>query len=47
MLRREGGAVACTIEKQINGFRGYRYRDWERAEEKPFPEWKTLKEDVD
>lgn len=32
---RRGGAVACTIDRPIIGFRGWRYRDWERSEEKP------------
>jgi len=34
-LIRGGGAVACTIDRQIGGFRGYRYRDWDRTEERP------------
>jgi hypothetical protein len=32
---REGGAVACTIDAPITGFRGWRYRWWEYAEERP------------
>lgn len=32
---RGGGAVACTIDKPITGFRGWRYRFWERDMEKP------------
>lgn len=39
-LVRHGGAVACTIEEPILGFRGFRYRWWERASEKPFSEWR-------
>lgn len=37
---REGGAVACTIDEPILGFRGLRKRWWDRAIEKPFPDWK-------
>jgi hypothetical protein len=40
-LLRQGGAVAVTIERPIRGFRGWQYRDWERDEERPFPDWKT------
>jgi len=40
-LVRGGGAVAVTIDRPIVGFRGFRYRDWERADERPFPEWRT------
>jgi len=39
-LIREGGAVACTIDKPIQGFRGWRYRWWERNDERPFPDWR-------
>lgn len=38
---RKGGAVACTIEQDIPGFRGLRKRFWERSQEIPFPDWKT------
>lgn len=38
---RESGAVAVTIPEAITGFRGYRRRWWDRAEEVPFPDWKT------
>lgn len=38
---REGGAVAVTIDEKITGFRGYRRRWWNRADEIPFPEWQT------
>lgn len=41
VLCRRGGAVACTIPTPIPGFRGWRYRDWERSAEVPFPEWRT------
>lgn len=34
-LIRGGGAVACTIDEHIPGFRGYRYRFWKRDQEKP------------
>lgn len=32
---RGGGAVACTIDEKITGFRGWRRRWWDRSEEKP------------
>ena len=32
---RKGGAVACTIPKSITGFRGWRYRWWNREDEIP------------
>lgn len=38
---RKGGAVACTIDEPIPGFRGLRKRWWDRAIERPFPEWRT------
>lgn len=38
---RKGGAVAVTIPRPIRGFRGWRYVDWKREEEIPFPNWKT------
>lgn len=39
-LIREGGAVACTIDESIIGFRGWRYRHWDRDDERPFPNWR-------
>ena len=39
-LVRGGGAVAVTIDRTIIGFRGFRYRDWDYSEERPFPDWK-------
>ena len=39
-LIRGGGAVAVTIAEKIIGFRGFRYRWWERSVEKPFDSWK-------
>lgn len=39
-LRRAGGAVACTIAEAIQGFRGWRYRWWDYADELPFPDWR-------
>lgn len=39
-LVRHGGAVAVTIPEYIRGFRGFRYRWWEREIEAPFPSWK-------
>lgn len=40
-LVRHGGAVAVTIPEFIQGFRGWRYRWWDRSVEVPFPDWKT------
>jgi hypothetical protein len=39
-LVRQGGAVAVTIDRPITGFRGFRYVDWDRSEERPFPNWR-------
>lgn len=39
-LVRHGDAVAVTIDEPIKGFRGFRYRWWNRSIEKPFPEWR-------
>lgn len=41
-LVRCGGAVACTITEPIKGFQGWRYRHWERGEEREFPEWQHV-----
>lgn len=38
-LVREGGAVAVTIPTPIRGFRGWMYRNWDRADEVPFMDW--------
>ena len=38
-LVRWGDARAVTIPEEIPGFRGYRYRWWDRADELPFEEW--------
>ena len=38
---RRGGAVAMTIPEPIQGFRGWRYRWWEREDAIDFPDWKT------
>ncbi len=38
-LVRYAGAVAVTIHETILGFRGFRYRWWDREKEQPFPEW--------
>lgn len=35
-LIREGGAVAVTIDQEIPGFRGFRYRWWDHEDERPF-----------
>lgn len=40
-LVRRGDAVAVTIDRPIRGFRGWRYVDWDRSEEKPFPDWRS------
>jgi hypothetical protein len=42
VICRRGGAVACTIEAPIAGFRGLRERWWRREDERPFPGWKTV-----
>jgi hypothetical protein len=39
---REGGAVAVTIPERITGFRGWRYRWWNRADESEFLNWRTV-----
>lgn len=39
-LCRRGGAVACTIDQSIRGFRGWQHRTWDRTDEKPFPDWR-------
>ena len=38
-LVRHNDAVAVTIDEYIKGFRGFRYRWWEREIEKPFRAW--------
>ena len=38
---RQGGAVALTVDEQIRGFQGWRYRWWKRTDEQIFPDWKT------
>ncbi|MHB1950088.1 MAG: hypothetical protein ACYCQK_01285 [Acidiferrobacteraceae bacterium] len=38
-LIRGAGAVAVTIDDPIDGFRGWRYRWWDDADERPFPDW--------
>lgn len=38
-LVRGGGAVAVTIDEPIIGFRGWRRRWWDRADEKYFTGW--------
>lgn len=40
-LIRRGDAVAVTVPFSIPGFRGFRYRWWERDDEVPFPDWRT------
>jgi hypothetical protein len=37
---RRAGAVAVTIPESIRGFRGWRYRWWNREDERAFPDWK-------
>lgn len=41
VICRRGGAVACTIEAPIPGFRGLEKRWWSYEDERPFPDWKT------
>ncbi len=38
-LVRHGDAVAVTIPEHIPGFRGFKYRWWDRSLEAPFPDW--------
>lgn len=47
-LLRQGGAEAVTIDEPIRGFQGWRYRWWERDQERPFTDWQTagIPEDV-
>lgn len=40
-LVRRGDAVAVTIPGSMLGFRGWRYRWWDRANEIPYPDWRT------
>ena len=40
-LVRHGGAVAVTVPEFIQGFRGFRYRWWERDAEVPFADWRN------
>lgn len=40
-LVRHGGAEAVTIPEYVRGFRGWRYRWWDRTSEVPFPEWRN------
>lgn len=40
-LIRGGGAVAVTIDEEIPGFQGWRYRWWGLQDERPFPEWRN------
>jgi len=41
IIIRKGNATACTLEFPIQGFRGLRWRWWEREDEIPFPDWKA------
>jgi hypothetical protein len=45
-LCRRGGAVAVTIDEEIRGFQGWRYRWWDRGLEVPFPDWRQVKRKV-
>lgn len=38
-LVRHNNAVAVTIDEPTPGFRGFKYRWWDQAKEKPFPNW--------
>jgi hypothetical protein len=42
-LLRAGGAVAVSIPEEIRGFRGWRYRFWDRADEIAFPGWRDAR----
>lgn len=42
LLVRGGGAVAVTIPAFISGFRGFRYRWWERDIEVPIANWREM-----
>ena len=42
-LVRHGGAVAITVPEVIPGFRGWRYRWWDRSLEAPFPAWQEVR----
>lgn len=35
-LQRQGNAVAVTLAQPVQGFRGWRYRWWEREDERPY-----------
>ncbi len=39
-LYRGSDAVAVTIDQKIIGFQGWRYRWWEYADERAFPDWR-------
>ncbi len=39
VLVRRGDAVAVTMDERVKGFRGFRYRWWDREVERPFSEW--------
>lgn len=41
-LVRRHDAVAVTIDEKIKGFRGFRYRWWDREQEHPFSAWKEV-----
>jgi hypothetical protein len=45
-LVRAGGAVACTIDEPITGFRGWRYRWWRYEDEIPFPDWRLTEDAI-
>jgi hypothetical protein len=38
---RAGDAVAVTLNSNVRGFQGWRYRWWEYKDEIPFPDWKV------
>lgn len=40
-IARRAEAVAVTISQRVAGFRGWRTRWWDRADEQPFPAWET------
>lgn len=42
VLIRANDAMVVTIDEEIKGFQGFRYRWWDRKIEKPFPKWNKL-----
>ena len=34
-----GEQLAIAIDEPVRGFQGFRYRWWDRRQERPFPDW--------